>query len=134
LARISLENLPVPRLVSMACLLQGMLQPEDPQAGLLPPARVPSREAMVGRAAVTQVGALPQVAMASSARCRGPPAHVQLCPTHSSRSGVRRGDFCSLVSFSSVLCRGEIMRTMTRTKDDRCDQVKAILKRLVLNG
>lgn len=59
---------------------------------------------------------------------------AELHPVYDSRSGMRRGDFCSLVGFTSVLCRAEVMTTMTRTKDDRCDEVRAILKRFVLNG
>lgn len=42
--------------------------------------------------------------------------------------------FCSLVAFISVLCGGDVMRMMTRTKDDQYDEVKAILKQFVLNG
>lgn len=46
MAKISLENLPVPGLASIACLLQGILQSEDPAHAwpeLLPPACAQSR-------------------------------------------------------------------------------------------
>lgn len=128
LAKMSLKNPPVRGLPSIACLLQGTLQHEDPAhpwPRLLAPTRAQRGEGLRGITLAVGCGL---------ARSWSPPAHVERRPAYNSRSGIRRGDFCSLVAFMSTLCRGEVMRTMTRTKDNWCDRVEAILKRLVLNG
>lgn len=86
--------------------------------------------AVMGWAMATP-GALPQIVVAGSVRSQSPPALVELHPVYSSRT--RREVFAAW-EHSWAWSAEEVMRMMIRTKDNPCNQVKAILKRFVLNG